>query len=38
MSVTETSTKNSDNKIVLGFWHNWPATGGQGYKGVILLK
>lgn len=33
MSVTETSTKNSDNKIVLGFWHNWPATGGQGYKG-----
>ena len=21
------------NKIVMGFWHNWPAENGQGYKG-----
>nr|WP_268745064.1 lytic polysaccharide monooxygenase [Erwinia mallotivora] len=32
MSERGNSLQSGDNKIVLGFWHNWPSTGGQGYR------
>ncbi len=38
MPRTKLTASPTQNKIVMGFWHNWAAEAGQGYRGGRFLE